>query len=302
MQQRIFFIFIFLHCFVEIDSEVGDLTVYTPKKPGDMVGHFELMQRLDILGIDRMYTHPSPRGLYLNYRASGSAQPSGLTELAVFRPEDNIDGDDCYLFNGFCLGAKFFVGGHGEVWRAKSATRGAPTERVSFVLKRMRVVNKPNILRCALREIYFGEALKNEIRIARYEQFFVSEDDYWLVFRDEGVSLQQMLYSIRYTTNSAVLEPSPVWYRLRAQRTGTKLLKGLMHEIIAGVATLHDKEILHRDIKPANILLKSESGQTRILIADFSSAVDAGCLSLGLYEPTGPTISVSFIVFVYCQC
>ena len=144
--------------------------------------------------------------------------------------------------------------------------------------------------------------MKNEIRIARYEQFFVSEDDYWLVFRDEGVSLQQMLYSIRYTTNSAVLEPSPVWYRLRAQRTGTKLLKGLMHEIIAGVATLHDKEILHRDIKPANILLKSESGQTRILIADFSSAVDAGCLSLGLYEPTGPTISVSFIVFVYCQC
>jgi hypothetical protein len=293
MRHYIAVIFISLYYCIKIESE-GDLAVYTPKKPGDVVGPFELMQRLDFLGIDRIYIHSASRGLFLNYRGSGIAPLSGLKELAVFNPEDNSDGSACYLFNGFCLGKKFFVGGHGEVWRAVSAVQGSSSERASFVLKRMRVVNKPNILRCALREIYFGEALKNESRIARYEQFFISEDDYWLVFRDEGVSLQQLLYSIRYTKNNAVLEPSPVWYRLRAQRTGTKLLKGLMHEVIAGVAVLHDREILHRDLKPANILLKSESGKTRILIADFSSAVDADSLTLGLYEPFGPTVSVSF--------
>ncbi|CAM9229893.1 unnamed protein product, partial [Ectocarpus fasciculatus] len=191
----------------------------------------------------------------------------------------------------YCVGKKFFVGGHGEVWRAsRYAADGTGSADVSFVLKRMLVKDKPNIFRCALREIYFGDLLKEELRVARYETFFIVGDEYWLVFRDEGVSLHQLLYSMKITETSATLEPSQVWYKLRSSRSGNKLLKGLMHEIISSVSTLHDRGILHRDIKPSNIVLNADfDGSVKVVLIDFSSAVDAGSLTSGLYGSVGPT-------------
>lgn len=60
---------------------------------------------------------------------------------------------------------------------------------------------------------------------------------------------------------------------------------------------MHRLGIIHRDIKPSNILINAQSPlsntstQTaiRLLIADFSSAVDDQVEDLGLYGTLGPT-------------
>ena len=61
---------------------------------------------------------------------------------------------------------------------------GKVEQHTSFVLKRMHVAGRPDILRCALREVYFGELLQGVRGVARYVSYFSDDDDYWLVFRD----------------------------------------------------------------------------------------------------------------------
>jgi hypothetical protein len=89
-----------------------------------------------------------------------------------------------------------------------------------------------------------------------------SDDDYWLVFRDEGVSLQQLLYAVtkstaddssssgsgggedrksgRHGTSTSapaqysVLEPSAIWMKLRTAAEGGQSVKSIMFKIISG--------------------------------------------------------------------
>ena len=85
----------------------------------------------------------------------------------------------------YCIDDKLFKGGHGEVWRAhRVSADGKVEQHTSFVLKRMHVAGRPDILRCALREVYFGELLQGVRGVARYVSYFSDDDDYWLVFRD----------------------------------------------------------------------------------------------------------------------
>jgi hypothetical protein len=56
----------------------------------------------------------------------------------------------------------------------------------------MHIIDKPNIELCAKREIYFGKLLVNSTYVARFVTHFTTTTDYWLVFKDEGVSLQQV--------------------------------------------------------------------------------------------------------------
>lgn len=66
---------------------------------------------------------------------------------------------------------------------------------------------------------------------------------------------------------------------------------------ILGIASLHRQGIIHRDIKPSNILINAQSPLSnssskttvRLLIADFSSAVNDEVIELGLYGSRGPT-------------
>lgn len=86
-----------------------------------------------------------------------------------------------------------------------------------------------------------------------------SDDDYWLVFRDEGVSLQQLLYAVTKSTADdsssssgedrrggrhgtsrstpaqySVLEPSAIWMKLRTAAEGGQSVKSIMFKIISG--------------------------------------------------------------------
>ena len=122
-------------------------------------------------------------------------------KVLKYQQASMIDSESQIVFNekkakiscleaGFCLEEHIFKGGHGEVWRAFKPNQ--PNQ--SYILKRMHVRNKPDILRCALREIFFGTQLREELpdNVAKYETYFILNDDYWLVYIDEGK--KRMLY------------------------------------------------------------------------------------------------------------
>lgn len=158
----------------------------------------------------------------------------------------------------------------------------------TFVLKRMNLKNRPDILRCALREIYFGELLAHDPRTTHLISHFLHQDDYWLAFEDEGVSLQQLLYAVSFTPTATLLEPSAIWRSLRSSKEGDESFKSILYQIIKGVENLHSKGILHRDIKPSNLLINAKNksgdfGGIRLLVSDFSSAVSEIALRSGLY-------------------
>jgi hypothetical protein len=110
-------------------------------------------------------------------------------EIMVNQTRDNNTTRQYYLKD------KLFLGGHGEIWRAKVAAVIPPTSSSSssssiansssssspdtdyseshYILKRMYVKNKPNILRCALREIFFGTRLRSDKLVARFVTHFV---------------------------------------------------------------------------------------------------------------------------------
>ena len=174
--------------------------------------------------------HEHHEQLLLDYTTS---QFGYLTLLNDIRVKANAS---CRLGHGvdgeYCVDHKIFKGGHGEIWRAyKLSLDGIVEKQISYVLKRMRVADRPDILRCALREIHFGTTLKGVRGVARYVSYFKSDhgDDYWLVFKDEGISLQKLLYAVTIDDVTAMVEPSLLWRKLRKSPRSTR---GIMQQVI----------------------------------------------------------------------
>ena len=192
----------------------------------------------------------------------------------------------------YCLHGNIFLGGHGEIWRANRIQDDGSIEyNTTFILKRMHVKNTLSILRCAQREIYFGNLLENDNRFSRFHTFFSDEEDYWLVFKDEGISLNNLLYALTNVDINPVLQPSLFWKKLRTTTNGKVTMKSILHQLIQGLAVLHsERKMLHRDIKPSNILINTE-GSPRLVIADFSSAVSDAALKQKLYEGVDPSMN-----------
>ena len=47
--------------------------------------------------------------------------------------------------------------------------------------------------------VHLGNLLENDNRFSRFHTFFADEEDYWLVFKDEGISLNNLLYQSSLT-------------------------------------------------------------------------------------------------------
>lgn len=216
-------------------------------------------------------------------------------------------------------------GAHGEVWRA---VRRDDTSGVPLILKRLHQgtidgVHSPALL-AGLRERHFGEALRGLPRIARFVECFEESGSFWLVFRDEGISLKDLFYS--WTTKEpdgaapgaeqvVAVQPSALWLRLRLDASGGRVLRHMLRHFFEGLQSLHDRNVTHRDLKPANTIVdlrgssaagaaatgagaggEGAAGVARerlpsLRLADFGSAVDAQTLQpgVGLYPGEGPS-------------
>ena len=274
------------------------LKVLDDVSEGDVIsGEFVLRYRLDFLGIQESHIGEETSFLLagsseftsiIEYSSAEGGTPA-KTDISLIKQAFRINEDNSdSVKNDFHLNEKVFFGGHGEIWLAHRIINGEVDLNDTFVLKRMNLVNRPDILRCALREIYFGELLQYDPRSTHLVAHFLHKGDYWLAFEDDGVSLQQLLYAVSFTPSSTILEPSAIWRTMRSSKEGDESLKSILYQIIKGVENLHSKGILHRDIKPSNLLINAknksgESGEIRLIVSDYSSAVSEMAFRSGLY-------------------
>jgi serine/threonine protein kinase len=262
---------------------------------GDIIkNEFILHQRLDFLGVKSSHVSEDSSFLLAGSTTSPSIElaqtaSSPMKDISLFKQAFRVDDENIEsVKNDFHLNEKVFFGGHGEIWLAHKIFAGEVDLNQTYILKRMNLRNRPDILRCALREIYFGELLQHDPRTTHLVAHFLHDNDYWLAFEDEGVSLQQLLYAVSFTATATLLEPSAIWKNLRSSKEGDDSFKSILYQIIKGVENLHSKGILHRDIKPSNLLINAKNksgdfGGIRLLISDYSSAVSELALRSGLY-------------------
>ena len=253
---------------------------------------FRLVEYIEELGVSHHHERFGSLLLLLPSTATllntTTQTPRELVLLKEVRPKDSC------IHGEYCADTKIFKGGHGDVWRGYAINKDGVLDSVPLVLKRMGVYQRDDILRCALREIYFGKLLRGNPRFTTFISSFTDQDSYWLVFKDEGISLRHLIYSLVTREGvSAIYEPSLLWRKMRKSAVGANTLRGIMHQLITTVGNLHEQGLAHRDIKPSNILLSSsgrggqERGDTRVILGDWSSAVDAESLS-NLYGALGP--------------
>jgi serine/threonine protein kinase len=221
-------------------------------------------------------------------------------------------------------------GHQGEVWRAVRVSAGGceGTDEAScpsespFVLKRIFGGSSAALL-SGYREVHFGlhPRLRGSPFLSRFVEHFLrapdptaaasssssssssspQEPELWLVFHDEGVSLQRLLFLP--LPASTQLAPSPFWVRLRTAAAGDAVFRTLAAHLLAGLAAVHAADgdgrgSLHRDIKPGNVLVgvtstsssssSSSSPTVRLRVADFGSGVDEHARA-HLYPSDGPS-------------
>lgn len=73
----------------------------------------------------------------------------------------------------------------------------------------------------------------------------------WIVYRDEGTSLYQMIFQL-------LPGPVPLMVPSRARRTlhrRPSLLRTLLQGVLSGLRTLHTAGVTHRDVKLENVFV-----------------------------------------------
>lgn len=154
---------------------------------GDVLHGYILDVKLNNLGIKAKHIEDYEKFekfLTLPHINSSKSDESESVHRIQIVSEIRMKNNSECLRNGtFCLNEHIFRGGHGEVWRAhKVSADGVIFRTQSFILKRMHIKGNDYISKCALREIFYGEATKKiglDNFVARYETFFKTDEDYW---------------------------------------------------------------------------------------------------------------------------
>lgn len=111
-----------------------------------------------------------------------------MTDTSEGTKADESGGDDYILRN------RVGRGHFGEVWVAKKRNDETKPhidddeEDSLFVMKRIMREKGAHVAHSALREIHYGNILRNEKHIARLIEWFEWRGDLWLVFMYEGIS------------------------------------------------------------------------------------------------------------------
>lgn len=203
------------------------------------------------------------------------------------------------------------TGANGQVFRAvrvdaESSGWGGHSDR-GYVVKRMYSA-RSGARQSGLREAYFGEKLNRLHRssqlFARFVEHWVVSDSarssLWLAFRDEGISLHQLLYDAPPSLTEAsnvdggirMLQGSTFFHRLHLQpQAGTRVFRRLLLQLLQALHSLHSGQLLHRDVKPGNLIISVHASDgLRLRLADFGSAVDLSAEQQHtLYPGIGPS-------------
>jgi len=141
---------------------------------------------------------------------------------------------------------KIGEGGMGEVFLIQDRKLGK-----QLVSKRIRSAffNDPDLVRRFKREIRLLCSISHENVVAVHDYFLDENGGNLVMEYMEGGNLQE-----------AINDPA----------TSNDQLSSMFHDLVIGLAHVHDKGIIHRDLKPSNVLI---DGNGRARIADFGLAV-----------------------------
>ena len=207
---------------------------------GDDIGPYRLHSRIGTLG-DTQIPH-SPVCHAFAYPQIGAPPPSPVLADSPEKQSSLATFAGNYKLGGLCGS-----GSHGEVWSAIRLD-GDGTQR--FVLKRMFLEQGLPVLEAGLREIYYGERVRDAgglDQVARYVEHFYRYDpsaslaaanELWLVFHDEGTSLKQYLYTEELTADYILYGQSNQWREMKQARDSA-VMRGLLYQLIKGVAELN---------------------------------------------------------------
>ena len=255
-----------------------------------------------------------PPAVVRGYRLLGRVASGGPATLA--QAASLARGSRAQARQGaWLLEARLGRGHVGEVYRAlreggAAGVGGAGAEEdgeeAAFVLKRLPAA-AAGALASGRREIYYGTRLAHP-HASRFVEAWAdaASGDLWLAFRDEGVSLQALLYDAARPPadagassagagagagGAAPVDGSAFFSRLhRDLPVGAGSVRALLAQVLSGLAHLHARGIVHRDVKPSNILVSVGGGRVRFKRADFGSAVGGGAPAELYEEQAGGTL------------
>lgn len=134
----------------------------------------------------------------------------------------------------------------------------------------------------------------------------------WIVFRDEGLSLQRLLYEASPSSSApgtgtgggAATAPGPFWLRLQSMPpgVGAQVVQQLTGQMLQGLVQLHDhaRLLAHRDIKPGNILLGMAAGANAQGSSSQHSAFSTGASHLDVrYADFGSAVDEDSVIALY---
>ena len=273
---------------------------------------YELIERVRRIGSPTTGAIAAPPLSHTNFVTDISNSLTRSNEIDSF--ESILYSESCLIANeaivksnGEALGSdssqyatneKIGRGHEGEVWRARRIddNKSNNDNDENYVIKRL--FPGRGAIRSGWREIHFGLEFRNISGITRFIEYFTrtssastenENDELWLVFKDEGVSLQSLLFSRIH--NGLALVPTPFWIRLRKSNEGKGVYKKIAKSLIDSLSRIHIRNhTMHRDIKPGNVLVGTEKGSLEIKLADFGSAIDDYSQQF-LYDIEGPSLN-----------
>ena len=68
----------------------------------------------------------------------------------------------------------------------------------------------------------------------------------WLVFRDEGVSLHNLMYTAQEGDGFQIVQPSSWWHELRQSKQNAEFEQRLIYQLLKAVHLLHSHNVTHR--------------------------------------------------------